>query len=176
MNARKIALTAVSIAVVAVFVSIIRIPIPATGGYWHTGAVAEIFVAVAFGPVIGMVAAGLGAAIADLMGGWATFAPLTLVAHGSFGLLAGWLAQGRGKAGMFVGWVAGGLVLVNLYFVGEIYIYGYEEVAAAAELVPNLIQVALGVLGLGLYFLIRAVYPQIDQLAGDRKFTDVSER
>ena len=174
MNARRIALIAISIAVVAVFVSVVRIP-TATGGYWHTGAVAEIFVAVAFGPVVGMVAAGVGAAIADVMGGWANFAPLTLVAHGSLGFLAGWLSLGRRGFGIFAGWIVGGLALVALYYLGEVTVYGYENAIALAEVVPNLIQVGLGLVGIGLYFLVRAVYPQLDQLGGGKGFTDVSE-
>ena len=66
MNTRTISLAAVCIALVAVLVAIVPVPIPATGGFTHPGAVAEIFVAVAFGPVIGGVAAGVGAAIADV--------------------------------------------------------------------------------------------------------------
>ena len=174
MNPRKIALTAVSIAIVTVLVASVPVPIPATGGFTHPGAVAEIFVAIAFGPVVGMVAAGVGAALADLVLGYGSWAPLTLVAHGSLGLLAGWLSRGRGKGGMVAGWIVGGLALVALYFVGQASVYGLGVAGAAAELVPNLIQVALGVLGLALYFLVRAAYPQIDQLAEDRGFTDVS--
>ena len=175
MNARRIALTAVSIAIVTVLVASVPVPIPATGGFTHPGAVAEIFVAVAFGPIVGMVAAGVGAALADLILGYGSWAPLTLIAHGSLGLLAGWLSRGRGKGGMFAGWIAGGLALVALYFIGQATVYGLGVAGAAAELPINLFQVGLGVLGLGLYFLVRAVYPQIDQLAGGKGFTDVSE-
>ncbi|MDD9982247.1 MAG: ECF transporter S component [Gammaproteobacteria bacterium] len=256
MNARRIALTAVSIAIVTVLVASVPVPIPATGGFTHPGAVAEIFVAVAFGPIVGMVAAGVGAALADLILGYGSWAPLTLIAHGSLGLLAGWLGQkmvGRleivrwymyvvglaafaiavsamlhaaGEAatsdaqfigeenyllfggvillvsvvalgfggileksvsvedrppvesrvgGMFAGWIVGGLALVALYFIGQATVYGLGVAGAVVELPINLFQVSLGVLGVGLYFLVRAVYPQIDQLAGDKGFTDVSE-
>ncbi len=89
-----------SIAIVAVIVAIVPVPIPATGGFTHPGAVAEIFVALAFGPVVGLVAAGIGAAIADLALGYGSFAPLTLIAHGSLGLLAGYLGWKKGWGGM----------------------------------------------------------------------------
>ena len=46
---------------VAALIAVIRVPIPATGGYTHPGAVAEVFIALAFGPVVGMIAAGFGA-------------------------------------------------------------------------------------------------------------------
>ena len=69
---------------------------------------AEIFVALAFGPVVGLVAAGIGAAIADLALGYGSFAPLTLIAHGSLGFLAGHLGWKKGWGGMIVGWIVGG--------------------------------------------------------------------
>ena len=43
MNAGRIAITAVSIAFVAVLVAIVPVPVAATGGFTHPGAVAEIF-------------------------------------------------------------------------------------------------------------------------------------
>src|SRR3990172_3578404 len=125
MNARTIAVMAVCIAIVAVLVAVVPVPIPATGGFTHPGAVAELFVAMAFGPVVGGVAAGLGAAIADLVLGYGSFAPLTLIAHGSLGVLAGWLGWKKGWGGMIVGWVVGGLALVAVYFIGEATLYGF---------------------------------------------------
>lgn len=165
MSARTVSITAVGIAIVTLFVTLIRIPVPATGGFWHLGVMAETFVAVAFGPVIGSVAAGLGAALADTLGGFATFAPLTLVAHGSTGLIVGWLGWRRGWSGMLLGWVLGGLTQVALYFVGEATIYGFGMAGAAAELPGNLVQVGLGVFGLVLFQQVRKAYPEIEQLA-----------
>jgi uncharacterized membrane protein len=165
MNARTVAVTAVGIAIVTLFVTLIRIPVPATGGYWHLGALAETFVAVAFGPLIGAVAAGVGAALADIIGGFSSFAPITLIAHGSTGLIVGWLGWRRGWSGMLLGWVLGGLTQVALYFVGETTVYGFGMAGAAAELPGNLVQVALGVFGLILFRQVQKAYPQIDQIA-----------
>ena len=165
MNARTISVTAISIAIVAVLVAIVPVPIAATGGFTHPGAIAEIFVAMAFGPIIGMVAAGIGAAIADLVLGFGSFAPLTLIAHGSLGLLAGWLGWKKGWSGMLIGWIVGGLALVGVYFVGEATVYGFGAAGAAAEVPVNLFQVALGVFGLALLQLVKRAYPQIEQLA-----------
>ena len=95
MNVQRITLLAVCIAIVFVLVFSVRVPIPATGGYTHPGAVAEIFVAMAFGPVVGGIAAGVGAAIADLALGYGSFAPLTLIAHGSLELHAWDLGSNR---------------------------------------------------------------------------------
>lgn len=173
LSARTVSVLAVSIAIVTVTVSIIKIPVPATGGYWHTGVVAEAFVATAFGPGIGAAAAGVGAAIADLAGGFGSFAPLTLIAHGSTGLLIGLLGWRKGWSGMLLGWIAGGLAQVALYFIGEATVYGAGVAGAAAEVPLNLIQVGLGFFGLVLFRLVRQAYPRIEQLAGEERFEEV---
>ena len=172
MNARRIAITAVSIAIVTVLVASVPVPIAATGGFTHPGAVAEIFIALAFGPIVGMIAAGVGAALADLILGYGSFAPLTLIAHGSLGFLAGWLGWKKGWPGMILGWVVGGLALVAIYFVGEATVYGFGLAGATAELIPNLFQAALGFLGILLFVLVKRAYPQIERLAEDVTFTE----
>lgn len=172
MNARTIAVTAVSIAIVTVLVAIVPVPIAATGGYTHPGAIAEIFIAMAFGPIVGVVAAGIGAAIADLVLGFGSFAPLTLIAHGSLGFLAGWLGWKKGWSGMLTGWVVGGLALVAVYFVGEATVYGFGVAGAGAEVPVNLFQVGLGILGIVLFQLVKRAYPQIEQLAEGPTFTE----
>jgi energy-coupling factor transport system substrate-specific component len=171
MNTRTIPLVAICIAIVTTFVSTARVPIAATGGFTHPGAIAEIFVALAFGPIVGMIAAGVGAAIADLISGYASFAPLTLVAHGLLGFLAGWLGWKKGQAAMFTGWIVGGLALVAVYFIGEATVYGMGDVAGA-EVPINLLQVGLGIVGIGLFVWMKRSYPQIEQLAGDVSFTE----
>jgi uncharacterized membrane protein len=172
MTTRRIALMAVSIAIVAVLVSSIPVPIAATGGYTHPGAIAEIFVALAFGPVMGGAAAAVGAAIADLALGYGSFAPLTFLAHGSLGVLAGYLGWKKGNSQMIIAWIVGGLALVAVYFVGEATVYGFGVAGAAAELPINLVQVGLGILGLLLYSLVKRAYPQIDQLGVSPTFEE----
>ena len=168
MNTRTISLAAVCIAIVAVLVSSVPVPIPATGGFTHPGAVAEMFVAMAFGPVIG----GVGGAIADLVLGYGSFAPLTLIAHGALGVLAGWLGWKKGWGGMLAGWIVGGLALVAVYYIGGATVYGFGAAGAAAEVPINLIQVGLGILGILLFQLVKQAYPQIEQLGGSTTFEE----
>jgi uncharacterized membrane protein len=120
--------------------------------------------------VVGGIAAGVGAAIADLALGYGSFAPLTLVAHGALGALAGYFGYKKGLNGMILGWVIGGLALVAVYYVGGATLYGFGFEAAAVELPINLFQVGLGVLGLVLYRLVKQAYPQLEQLSGDVSF------
>ena len=171
MSVRMIAVTAVCIAIVTALVRVVLAPTP-MGGYIHPGTVAEVFVALAFGPVVGMAAAGLGAAISDVTLGFGSFAPLTLVAHGALGWLAGWLGWKKGRGGMVTGWIVGGLVLVAVYFIGEATVYDFGIAGASAELPWNLIQVSLGLMGLVLFQLVKRAYPQIEGLASGAEFKE----
>ncbi|MCB8960037.1 MAG: ECF transporter S component [Ardenticatenales bacterium] len=49
---------AICIAIVAVLIRSIQVPFAPTAGYTHPGAIAEVFIALAFGPVVGGIAAG----------------------------------------------------------------------------------------------------------------------
>ncbi len=172
MNARRLTTTSIGIALVVLFVYIVRIPVPATGGYWHTGAIAELFLAVAFGPWVGGISAGVGAAIADLIAGYGSFAPLTLIAHGATGALAGWLGWRRGWSGMISGWIVGGLAQVAVYFIGEATLYQFGVAGASVELIGNLVQVGLGIFGILLFTQVRRAYPQIATLGGGSSFEE----
>lgn len=174
VRARTATITAVSIAIVVLLVYIVRIPVPATGGFWHTGAIGEVFVAVAFGPVIGAIAAGVGAALADLLAGYASFAPLTLFAHGATGLIAGWIGWRKSWRWMLLGWILGGLAQVAIYFLGEATLYGFGVAGAAVELVGNFVQVGLGIFGVLLFLQVRRAYPQISRLAPETLFQDIT--
>jgi uncharacterized membrane protein len=85
-----IALVALLIALTTVFTLVLRIPTPA-GGYANLSDVAITFSALLFGPWVGAVAGGVGTALADMLGGFAPFAPLSLIAHGVEGFLIGYL-------------------------------------------------------------------------------------
>ena len=171
MNVRMIAVMAVCIAVVTALVQVVLSPTP-IGGYIHPGAVAEVFVAIAFGPIVGMVAAGVGAAISDLILGFGSFAPLTLIAHGALGFLAGWLGWKKGWFGPVTGWIVGGLALVAVYLIGEATVYQLGLAYALQEVPWNLVQVSLGIFGLLLFQLVKRAYPQIEGLASGPKFEE----
>jgi len=168
-----LAVTAVMIAVVAVLTFAVQIPIPATGGYIHFGDVGVFFAAFAFGPVVGAIVGGVGCAIADILSGYASWAPLTLVAHGLQGLLAGYVGYKKGVGGMIVAWAIGAVVLIAVYFLGEWFIYGLRFAGAMAEVGPNFIQMIVGgVLGIPLVLAIRKAYPPVDRIGVGKTWTE----
>ena len=154
-NAQTMAVAAVMIAVVAVLTFAVQVPIPATGGYIHFGDVGVFFTAFAFGPIIGLFGGGVGCAIADILSGYASWAPLTLVAHGLQGLV-----------GMIIAWAVGAIVLIASYFLGEWFIYGLGYGGALAEIGPNFVQeVVGGLVGIPLVLAIRRAYPPIERIS-----------
>ena len=163
-RATLIAVVAIMIALTAVFTMVVRVPIPATQGYFNFSDVAIYFAAFTFGPWVGLVAGGLGTALADVLSGYAQFAPLTFLAHGLEGLVVGWLARNAKGWKLGLVWLAGALCVILIYFAGEFWIFGIGP-EAFAEMPFNLVQVAVGgILGIPLHYAVRAAYPPALQL------------
>lgn len=159
---RRIAAVSIMTAVTVVFTYIVRIPIAPTRGYINLGDVAVYFTAFTFGPVTALIAGGLGTAVADLIAGYAQWAPITLVIHGLQGFVAGLLMRrvwrdshgneglssemtARGRVMVPLAGICGTAVMVVLYFLAGALMAGPG--AAAVEIPGNLIQNAVGVLG-----------------------------
>ncbi len=165
------AISALMIALTTVFTLLIRVPVPATGGYINLSDVAITFAALTFGPVVGFLAGGIGAGLADIIGGYAQWAPLTLIAHGVEGLLIGYIGYNRGWTRIALGWLVGGLFMVLAYFVGEATVMGIGWSGALTETPGNLMQmVAGGIVGIPLMMAVRRAYPPVTQLAAPRSW------
>jgi energy-coupling factor transport system substrate-specific component len=164
LEIRQIVLAGVMIALVAVFTLAVRVPFALTQGYFNFSDVGVFLAGFAFGPWIGLVAGGVGTALADVVGGYVLFAPLTLVAHGLEGLVAGLIARRReGVLPMVLGWACGAAVMVAVYFLGEAFIFRMGVAAAASEaLTINIPQVVVGgIVGIPLVLALRRGYPPI---------------
>ena len=74
---KRIALTALFASLCLVGTIVIAIPLPF--GYFNVGDVFVLLSAWLLGPIYGCIAAGLGSALADLVTGYAMYAPFTLV-------------------------------------------------------------------------------------------------
>lgn len=173
LSPATIALMALMIALTTVFTLLIRVPVPATQGYVNLSAVAVTFAGLAFGPWVGLAAGGVGAALADLLGGYVQFSLLSLVAHGLEGLLIGFFGRGRRSApGMVLAWLPGALGMIAGYLIGEgLFLTGWP--AALAEIPLNAFQALLGALvGVPLMLAVRRAYPPIDRLGQRQKWTE----
>ena len=131
--------------------TVIRIPIPASGGYFNLGDTFVMAAALLYGPLVGGLVGAIGPAMADALG-FPQFILATAVVKGVEGILIGLIVGSRRRPWRaVVALAAGVLVLVGGYYLFEAYLYpllalripffGVTDAAAAlAEVVPNLLQ------------------------------------
>lgn len=157
----RIASVAILTAVTTVFTLFIRVPSPARG-YFNLSDVAVAFTALTFGPFSAMLSGGVGTAIADLLGSYVAWSPISLVVHGLQGLVIGLIACTRpSNVGVsIVAGIAGIAVMVGGYLAGGTFLEGIGT--ALTEVPGNLVQSAAGVvLGIPLSLAVARAYPPV---------------
>lgn len=142
---KKTTKTALLTALTFAATMLIRVPVPATGGYVHPGD-ALVFLGGAFvGPLFGFLGAGIGSALADVAGGYMVYVPATFVIKGLAAMVTALIARRHEKTGWFIlGSLAGAAVILLGYFGFESVLYGMP--AALVAVFPNIVQVLFGVL------------------------------
>lgn len=171
-NLKKIVMTALFAALACVATMSIRIPTPGTSGYIHPGDAVVILAGVILGPVYGLLAGGIGSAMADLLGGYFVYVPITFAIKGLIALFAGLVFQkiGKDSKSRYMAVLLGGVIDIVLvaggYFICEYFLYG---ASAAASIPANIVQ---GVGGLILSFVLYPVLmaiPDVKQLTYEAK-------
>lgn len=169
INLKKIVMTALFAALACVATMSIRIPTPGTGGYIHPGDAIVILSGIILGPGWGLMAAGIGSAMADLLGGYIIYVPITFAVKGIIAYISGMIYHRFGKTSksQYISVILGGIVDIVLvaggYFLCEIPLYGIS--ASAASIPANLIQGLGGlIIAFVLYPVLFAV-PDIRQIA-----------
>lgn len=161
-----LALSAVFAALTFVGTFFIKFPIYGTSGYVHPGDAMVILCGVFLGKKKGFFAAGIGSALADLIGGYGVYIPATFVIKAVTALLAAVIFEfvstrfaGKGKKGILAAVILAGLsdiICVPLgYLLFETVLYGFP--AAAASALPNLGQAATGLV------LATVLFPLVDK-------------
>ncbi len=140
-------------------VATLYLKIPAFPGYYHLGDGVIYAAAVLMGPVVGALAAGIGSALADVVGGYAIWAGPTFIIKFLTALVIGLLAyQARSWPRLIGGMAAGAAVTLIGYSITAYFLYGRQIAVALAEFYGNLGQTGSGiVIGLVLVTLLRRV-------------------
>ncbi len=129
---------------VCVTTLLVRIPIPG-GGYFNLGDVMIVFCGLFYGWKVGLIAGGIGSALADIIG-FPVFAPITLVAKGLEGLISGLAKKGNNLQSYLYPLLAV-IVMVAGYFVGSWIFPNLGKAVAFADLPMNIVQAAVGFSG-----------------------------
>lgn len=89
---RKLTNVAIFTALVFVATMVIRVTIPATGGYFNVGDGVIYIAALLYGPFVGALSGGIGSALVDVLG-YAIFAPGTFIIKLVEGVIVGYVGR-----------------------------------------------------------------------------------
>ncbi|MDY5942933.1 MAG: ECF transporter S component [Oscillospiraceae bacterium] len=157
---RKLVLSALLAALCCVATMVVQIPSPMQG-YVNLGDCFVLLSGWMLGPWYGFAAGGIGSMLADVLLGYAHYAPGTLVIKGLMAMTAALILRrmNGSSAGRVLGGVAAELLMVAGYFGYASLLLG-KGLAAAASIPGNLVQGAAG-LAAGLMLMAVMVRSQL---------------
>ena len=145
---QRLAVSALLAAIICVATFVVKIPSPATNGYFNLGDCFVLLSGFILGPVYGALAAGLGSALADILSGYMQYAPATFVIKALMAVAAYFVVKALNKK-PFICKIIGGIVaeaiMVFGYFGYEAIILGYG-IAAAGSIFSNVMQGIIGII------------------------------
>jgi uncharacterized membrane protein len=125
LKIKRLALTAIFIALTFVATFTIRIPTP-TKGYINAGDCIILISSWMLGPLWSAAVGGIGSALADVVAGYAIYAPATLIIKALTGAVASLIFHKCGKKiyGMIIGGAVSEIIMIAGYFLFESILYG----------------------------------------------------
>ena len=145
---KRIVVASLMAALTCVATMIIKIPSPLEG-YLNLGDCVVLVAGWMLSPAYGFLAAGLGSALADLLSGYAIYAPATFVIKGLMALAAfavyKLLQKRVGKfAARLIGGVTAEVLMIAGYFVFEGFLYGFGP--SVVNIPANAVQGVAGII------------------------------
>lgn len=144
---QRLVTAALFTAIICVATMIVKIPSPATNGYFNLGDCFVLLSGWLLGPVYGALAAGLGSALADILSGYVQYAPATFVIKALMAVAAYFIFKALSKkpfVAKLISGIAAEAVMVLGYFGYEAVILSYG-LAAAGSIFSNVMQGAVGI-------------------------------
>lgn len=162
IDTKDIVVAGLGIAIVFVATMFIKIP-NAYGGYLNLGDGFILMFSSLLNPFLSFVVGGVGSSLADITGGYGSFALPTLMIKGLEGVVVSlmmrkyYVNNQKSRKMQLISYLLGSVIMIGGYFIAEWFMTG-SQYAAAAEILGNLLQAAFG---LGIAFI---VYPIIEKL------------
>lgn len=142
---KKLVEAALFTALVCVATSVIKIPTVGTGGYIHLGDAFVVLSGILLGPVYGALAAGIGSALADFLGGYMVYVPITFIVKAVIALVVALVYHKLTKSlkkpvvKTLICGVFSTVLVAGGYLAFEIFLYGKGAIASVpANLVQGL--------------------------------------
>ena len=144
INVKKLVLASILAAIVCVATAVFAFPLPGNG-FANLGDCFVIICGGLIGPWWGFAAAAIGAALSDIILGYAVYAPATFIIKGVMALLVYYIAVKNGKTSVVktaVSAIIAEIIMVAGYFFFELAVYGAG--VAIPDLLGNATQAVVG--------------------------------
>ncbi len=141
---KRLSYLGLAVALICIATMLIQVPIPATKGFLNLGDSLVMILAVIFGPKFGFWAGAVGSSLADILSGYAHWAPWTFIIKGLEGLVVGASASksfGKGNVGRFrttFGVILGSVVMAFGYLFAGAIMYGWA--VSWVDMTANIVQ------------------------------------
>lgn len=148
-NIQNLVIAALFAAIICVATFVVKIPSPATNGYLNLGDCFVLLAGFLLNPLYAVLAAGIGSALADVLAGYAQYAPATFIIKALMALSVFIIIKAFSNKFTIVSKLCSGFaaeaVMVLGYFGYEALVLGYG-VSAASGILPNVLQGAVGII------------------------------
>jgi len=121
MFKNRIVFSGIFIGLVTLVTMIFIVPVGSVG-YFNLGDVVIMLIALVVNPVQAMFIGGIGSFLADMLSGYAVYAPFTLVIKGLEGLIIAYLFRKMKRQHAWLALLAGGLVITVGYPLADMWI------------------------------------------------------
>lgn len=135
---KELALTGLFSALLIVATAVLRFPVPTFNLYFNLGEAIIYLTALLYGSIPGALIGGVGSALADIIGGYPIWAPITFIIKGLEGYIVGSLAN-KNK---YIAVISGGITMMAGYALAAGLLYGIG--AVPIELAGDFVQVTVG--------------------------------
>ena len=149
-NTKKIVLNGLMISLVCLATMAIQIPVPGTNGYVNIGDAIIFITSILFGPTPGMIAGGIGSALADILSGYTHWALFTLIVKGLEGYVVGFIINKfkNTSLNIILSTLLGSVIMVFGYFVFEAYLsggFGVSLLSVPSNCIQGVVSIFLAV-------------------------------
>lgn len=139
----QLALLGLLSAGVFIATTVFRFPVPNSNLYgFNLGEAVIYIIALLFGGWPAAIAGGIGSALADVIGGYPVWAPITFVIKGSEGFVVGYISKRSGFKKDFLAVFCGAVIMVIGYSISAGILYGIG--AVLVEFIGDVFQTAIG--------------------------------
>lgn len=149
-NTKKIVLNGLMISLVCLATMAIQIPVPGTNGYVNIGDTIIFITSILFGPIPGMIAGGIGSALADILSGYTHWALFTLIVKGLEGYVVGFIINKfkNTSLNIILSTLLGSVIMVFGYFVFGAYLsggFGVSLLSVPSNCIQGVVSIFLAV-------------------------------